>query len=218
MNELETKTLPILAEAKSISVTSKESFELATNLTKKIKSLAQEIKESFDPIIQKAHAAWKEAIARRDFHLVPLEETERLIKSNIGIYLERERRIQAHARMKTEEEARKKAEEERLQMAETLEKQGHKKAALDVLDKPLAVLVPQEAPFTKMDGVSSYTKYYAVVTDMEIFIKAVADGKAQIGLLEPNQSALDKFVNALGGKINIPGIRVESKEVVSVRR
>jgi hypothetical protein len=59
-------------------------------------------------------------------------------------------------------------------------------------------------------------KFKGRVVDMTKFVRAIADGKYSLGLLLPNESALNKLCDAMGG-INLPP-GVVAEEVTSFSR
>lgn len=65
----------------------------------------------------------------------------------------------------------------------------------------------------KVEGVRRSETYEATVTDFPALVKAVAEGKASIDLLEPNLSEIRRRAKALGKEFVAPGICVECKTV-----
>ena len=70
------------------------------------------------------------------------------------------------------------------------------------------------APAPKAQGASSRVKKKAVVQNPMLLIRAVAEGKVPVGVIEFNQSALDKLANA--GAI-VPGVGFTEDRIISVR-
>lgn len=119
--EVETKALSIVDQAKAVVVTDAKTYTAAGMMWKAIKDMMKEVDDTFDGIIKKAHEAHKEAIAKKAKYYQPLDLASRQVKKLMSDYdLEQERirraeeeRLAAIAR--AEEEARRKAEQERLE-------------------------------------------------------------------------------------------------------
>ena len=70
------------------------------------------------------------------------------------------------------------------------------------------------APAPKAQGASSRVKKKAVIQNAMQLIRAVAEGKVPTGVIEFNQSALDKLVNA--GAV-VPGVGFTEDRILSIR-
>jgi hypothetical protein len=77
---------------------------------------------------------------------------------------------------------------------------------------PAASAVPE-----KLAGISTSTNFKAEVTDLMALVKAVAEGKASIELLEPNTKVINQRAKALKLEFVVPGIRVYADQVISAR-
>ena len=91
----ENEIVKLESQSLTIEVVSKQSLDNATACIKGIKSLQNNVKESFDPIIDQAHKSHKEAINQRDKYLKPLLDIEKRFKQailNYTLKLEAEQR------------------------------------------------------------------------------------------------------------------------------
>jgi len=145
--EVETKALTIVDQAKAVTVTDSKTYTAAGMLWKSIGDMIKEVKDTFDPICEKAFAAHKEATGKRAKYLDPLTVAQKSVKQIMSAYdAEQERirkaeeeRLAAIARKEEEErrrieqerlEAERKAEEDRLlKEAEAARERGDKEAA-----------------------------------------------------------------------------------------
>jgi len=80
-NELMKQELqPALQNANELVINDQLSYGQAGEMLKTVKALAKKVKETFDPICEKANAAHKEATGKRKEHQQPLVDAEKLIK------------------------------------------------------------------------------------------------------------------------------------------
>lgn len=119
--EVETKALSIVDQAKAVKVTDSQTYTAAGMLWKSIGEMIKEVKDTFDPICEAANKAHKAATAKRAQYLDPLTAAQRSVKSLMSAYdaeQERIRKAEEDRLRKIEEEriaAERKAEQERLE-------------------------------------------------------------------------------------------------------
>ena len=92
--ELEVKATDIiqLKEAEAMIVIDKITMDMATIMKKVNDELLKEIDDTFDPIISKANATHKEAIAKKKKHSeIPLK-VKKILTTSIGKYLDEEKK------------------------------------------------------------------------------------------------------------------------------
>ncbi len=142
-------------------------------------------------------------------------EAERVRRENA----EREAAAAAErARLQAEADAAAKAAEEaaaegNFELAASM--QVHADIAQSTAEVVVAPRVEPAAP--KSAGVSKRKQWSADVHDLHALVKHVAERPDLIGLLLPNQKALNDMAKALKGAMTIPGVRATDKEIVSVR-
>lgn len=212
--ELETRALTVPEQAKALKIVDAESYERGTQIFHTIKDFRREINATFDPIIDLAHKAHKEAIAQKKKVESPLVEAETILRPAMAAYEEERRRIQAEAQRKAEEEARKIAEDEALAEAAAAEAAGDSGVAEAIINSPVVaphVVAAPVAPTVK--GVSYRDNWSAQVTDMMALVKAVAAGTQPITLLAANLPTLNQMARALKGAFNVPGCRAVCDKV-----
>ena len=209
--ELETKVSVLPAQANDLKVEDEESYSFAGAMLVNIKGLRREIDETFGPIITKAHAAHKEAVAQRKRHEAPLIEAEGTIKNRMAVYhaeLERLRQI---------EEARLQ-EEADLAEATEAEAEGDTERAEAVLNGGGTTAVSL-APTAKPEGVSFRENWRCEVTNLRQLVEAYLDGKVPEDVICADMKVLNASARALKGSLNWPGVKaVKTTSVAAGRR
>src|ERR1017187_8624590 len=98
------------ARAENFQIKNAEDYKDAGAEARNIKTLMEQVKATFDPICEKAHAAHKEATAQRERHFKPLDRALSFLKNKMAAYNQIEQdRIAAEHRValaKAEAEAR----------------------------------------------------------------------------------------------------------------
>lgn len=79
----------VVSRAKQIQVTDQASFLAAADTYKALGEVEEKVNQTFDPIIEKAHAAHKEAIAQKKRFSLPLIEAKDYLKTEMGKLEER---------------------------------------------------------------------------------------------------------------------------------
>ncbi len=232
MNEIEVvrqEVLPIPAQAKMIVVKDQVSLGKANDFFLVIRALKKKIAEVFDPMEEAAKEAKRKAddsrktiVAQREKIEAPLKEGEAYLSSQIIDYKREQDRIRAEEQeilrqkaIKEEMERRKAEEEARMTQAAALEAVGAKEEAealvaetIEEIEKPIEVYVPPPAtPRIDLTGASIKTYWSAEITDLKALCRAVAEGKAPVGCVEPNMTVLNAQARALKKEMNIPGVR-----------
>ncbi len=84
--QIENEVQQFVESNKAIEVNNQGDLVRATACIKGIKGMQNKVKESFDPIVEKAHASHKEAIGQRDKYLKPLLDLEKRFKDAILVF------------------------------------------------------------------------------------------------------------------------------------
>jgi vacuolar-type H+-ATPase subunit I/STV1 len=204
--EVETKALSIVDKAKLIKVTDAPSYLFAGDLWKVIDATIKEVKATFDPIVEAAHKAHKEATTKRASFLDPLENAKKGVKSLMSAYDAEQDRIRLAEQKRLEEEQRKREEEERLALAVELEQSGEKEQAEAVLETPVPVVpVILQKATPKLEGGPVYrTVWKFRIVDLNLIPRQY---------LIPDEVKIGGVVRALKGDCNIPGVEVYQERV-----
>jgi len=211
---VEQKALSTIEQANAIKITTPAIYQLAADFLKTIKAAQREVKETFDPIVDKAYAAHKEAVAQRDKYYKPLVAAEGQVKTKLADWDCEQRRIaeaeQRRLQAEADEKARKEREKLEAQAAKAAEKGKTEKAeALQQQAAEVVAFAPQvEVNVPKVDGISYRTDW-----DIEITNSLEVPREWCV----PDEKAIRAFAKATKGTKTLAGIRIFSKQVVSSR-
>lgn len=206
--KLATEAGNILELALAAQITTLAQQESAGLLLHEIKALKAKVNETFDPVCESTHKAWKASIAARNKHLTPLEDAERILKEKSGDFFAEQTRIQ-HEELRGAQE---KAEnEERLRReieAKRMKKEGDKAGAKELLAQPVVVSVEAPPEPEKVAGITARTTYDFVIVDPNLIPREY---------LVPDMVKIRKIVQAMKEQTRIGGIRVVIGKQISVR-
>lgn len=205
IQEVEQEALTYPQQARQITITNNEDYQRAANFLLSIKATRKKINESFDPIIAKAHAAHKEAVAQKKKVDEPLELAERMVKPLMAAYDTQQEQLRREEENRLREQAKKQEEERMLREAESLEKQGQYEAASEVIAQPIyvpPVVVAKTVP--KISG----------VVFREIWKFRIIDAsKLPREYLIPDEVKIGQVVRALKSSTNIAGVEAYAEKV-----
>jgi len=212
---------PVLQRAKSLVIRTATDRGDAKVFLVNVKKAQEQVHMRFDPTVDKAHKAWKEAVALRASFLKPLEEAETHVKRLIASWdqeqerlrLEEERRLQALA----DEAARK--ERERLEReAARIKTPERREAKLEQAASIVAPVITISAP-EKPKGEATRKLWRARLTDKAVLIAAAAQGNELAATcLSFDQTAANKMASATKGSVPIPGVEFYCETVLAVSR
>jgi hypothetical protein len=215
---LDAKTNTLVVNAQAIMIANDETYAVGGDYLQMLRSLKQEIDNTFDDSIRAAHATHKTIIAARDKHRKPVLDAEGIIKNKMGEYHRIQERKLKEEENHLKEMACKEEELDRHQRAEALIEQGRPEEALKLLDEPVEPppVIMHKTTAPKIKGIQTKEVVKAEVTDLMVLIKAVAAGEAPENLIQANMPAVNKMAQALGKSMKVPGIRVYSDKVIAV--
>ena len=199
--EISSKALSIIDQGKLVIIKIADDYAKAGELWITIKGIMKQVDESFDPIISKAHAAHKEAVAQKAKIYDPLKAVYVSVKQLMSKYDEAQKEIARKEAARLAEIARKAEEERLLQEAILAEEAGDKEESAAILQEPVYVppITVQKAT-PKLNGGPIYRE----VTKFEIVEEALIP---RIYLI-PDMVKIGGVVRALKQEANIPGVRV----------
>ena len=205
-NEVETKALSIVDQAKTVKVIDVESYKSAGELWKSIGDMIREVKETFDPICDAANKAHKAATQKRASFLDPLEAVYKSVKRLMSDYDEAQERIRKAEEDRLREIERKAEEERRLQEAIILESEGQTEVAEAVMAEPVyvaPVVLPKATP--KLQGGPVFqTRWDFEIIDVNLIPRT---------FMVPDLAKIRGQVTNLKEQANIPGVRAFPKRV-----
>lgn len=218
--EIDRKATALATRSAEITVTDQTSYAVAAEFLIGVKKYREEVAEAYDAVIEAAHKTHKAALAKKKQYDDPANAAEREVKGKMATWQQAEQaKLDAQARA-AEAEQRRLEEDARVAEAAALEQAGDGETAAAVLAAPAfvpPVIAPRAAP--KVAGVSMRDNWSAQVTDLRALVKAVAAGQADLGLLLPNQPALNARAKAEKAHLAVPGVRAvnQPSPAVSVR-
>lgn len=215
--EIATEAREVTQAAQGFAITTEQENQTVGGKLTAIKALERKIKNFFAPHKAAAHAAHKGLCDAEQRELGPLQEAEAAYKRAIATYETEQERIRRQRAAELTAEARRIEEDERLREATALEAAGETQLAERVLEAPIetpAIVI--ERP--KAPAGIIRTTWRTEVTDKMALVRAVAEGRAEAGLLTVNQSALDGMARSLKGAMSVPGVRVVAEKSVAARR
>lgn len=212
LKKLETKSSDLVAQAENTAIKTQELYVRAAEFLKNIKAMRKEIVETFKPIIDKAHAAHKEACNQKNKYLKPVEDAEKMINSKLGVWDDEQDRKRRIEQAKLDDKARK--EREKLEAkAKKEEAKGNTEKAEELKEqaeeKEIAVPVaPSATP--KVDGLTKKVTWKARVTDInklpdEYIIKSA------------NMPVLNAMAKSVKDTRKIPGVEFYAEKSFSGR-
>ncbi len=214
--DADTQTLAIRNEAltwpekaRGAVVTDEPSYILTSELLKGIKALRTKIADTFDPHIQRAHAAHKALVKEKADAEAPLTEAEGIIKRTLVAWTAEQERLRLEEQRRLEAIARQREEEARLAEALAAEAAGDTDEAAALMEEAVtvqapAVILPPASP--KVAGIS-----YREVWKFRI----VDAAKVPREYLTIDETKIGGVVRALKGAANIPGVQVYSDRIAS---
>ena len=218
--QLESKVSSVPHEASRLAIADQQSYDNASRfLLDVVIPLRREVEETFGPIKKKAHEAHAEAVAQEKRHLAPLQEAERIIKGKIADWMAEQERLRRQEQLRLEEAARKAEEEERLQAAIEAEEAGEPEQAAAILEVPAPVPMPVAAPtYQKAAGISApKDNWSALCVNLHLLVQHVAANPQDLGLILPNQTALNQRARAAKNLLKLPGVNAVNSPNIAVR-
>ena len=214
--EIQKEVQSLTIQARDFLIQSQEDYSLAGNLWQLAKDLRAKIAETFDPIISKAHATHKEAVAQKKKHDDPLEQGQRTIKGKMIAWDQEQAAIARKKQLELEAAEKKRAEEEALEVASLMEEAGLTEEAAAVIAAPLEtapIAVKKETP--KVAGFSYRSNWKAECVDLKAMLEGWKEGKVPIQAFQADESFLRKQAGALkeAFKGMYPGVKCWDEKV-----
>lgn len=205
--EVAERALSVPEKAQAIVVVDNETYGQAGEVLTVIKGLRKEINAAFDPIISKANAAHKEAVAQKKKADAPLIEAEAYIKPQIAGYLREQERKRQEEEARLRLEVKKKADEDKMAAALAAEEAGDNEEAEAIISDPApAAPVVLASTTPKLADVSVKTIWKFRITDVN---------KIPRQYMMPNEQAIGSVVRSTKGAIQITGIEAYSEDSVA---
>ena len=199
--DVEQRALAFPEQARSLVVFDDATYRQAGGFLLRIKVVRQELNATFDPVIAKAYATHKEAIAQKQRHEEPLALAESVIKGRLAEYHAQQEQIKAEEQHQAQEAAT-------LQEALDAEARGDTLAAEQALNGQGVVAVLAIPPTPAVEGISFRETWGYEITD---------EGQIPREYLCVDHTKLRRVVQALKADTKIPGVRAIQQQTVAVR-
>lgn len=214
-------------QARALRIVDAPSYGAAADFLKGVKALRDEIAETFDQHIKRAHESHKALLKEKQDAEAPLAQAERIVKDALVAYDREQERIRREEEQRRQDELRRQEEERRLLEAIELEEAARETGNTEfqeqadaLIDAPVmvpTVAVPPTTP--KVSGISYRETWSARVTNLAALVKFVAANPQFTNLLQPNQTALNTQARSLKAHMQIPGVEaVCTRDVAAGRR
>lgn len=200
--ELENESNSVVSQAMNIIISNQDELVYADSFLTAIKNTSKKVKEYWEGPKKKASETHKEICSREKEMLIPLQNSEKIIKDKINDYREELKRI-AEQEAQEQEMERQKMIEAELQKAQELEKTGDFAEA--EIAKANAALIENieldNAPnMEKVKGLSFRKNYEIIVVDAEK-VPSYANG---IEIRKIDTMQIKKLVKMTNNGVNIP--------------
>lgn len=196
------------ARVGSLVISDQQTYERACELIIEIKALRREIEEKRkflkSPVNESARRI--DASAREADE--PLARALAILDPRKLKYELDQEAIRRAEQRRLDEEARRKAEEEQLAAAVAAEEAG-------VSDEEVAALLDEKPVVTfgvvapprveRVSGLTSVTTYSAKVVDLRRLVNAIAAGRVDLHLLQPNLPSLNALARSQQERFAVPG-------------
>lgn len=223
--ELEIRRPQWVAPSVPLPITTDEDYAAVARGLQEVKEFQKRVMHFFQDMKQKAHEAWKSVVAKEKETLELPSAFEQACKRAMNDYAAEQERKRREEQARLEAEARRLAEEERAREAERLAQEAEAEQddakmeeAVTMLDRPIetpVVTLPKATP--KVSGISRRDNWSAVVVDFRALVQYVAQNPSFLGLLAPDQKALNQMARSLKDRMAIPGVKPHNEPVVASR-
>ncbi len=210
--EVATEALALPDQARAHKVEDSDTLAVANNFFTMCHQMEKKIDATFDPLCKATNAAHKAATKAKADAKAPVTEAKSIVRSEIESYNDIQRDIRAAIERAAQEEAQRKAESEHIAKAASLEAQGHRELAAQVLDSPVVVhVVAVPTVKEEVKGAPFVEVWHAEVLDMNALLRAILSGVAPMDAIEPNEKIINNLAK-MKGAVQWPGVRVWSTQ------
>ncbi|MCK9433130.1 MAG: hypothetical protein M0R00_09245 [Candidatus Omnitrophica bacterium] len=214
MNELEqlkteVMTIPQLAREVAAKITDNDGYTAGGEFLLEIKRRRKQVDAACDPLIDSTNKAHEDAVAQKRMFETPLAQAEGIIKPALTAWDTAQEQIRRKVEQEAQEAAHKTEVERKLAEAVSLEQQGDKQAAEQVMAEPVyvpPVIIPKTVP--KVNGISYTERWNWSLVDIN---------KVPRDFLKLDEVKVGQVARAMKSAANIPGIRVYSEKSVRGR-
>ena len=216
--EIEKSALQEVLEAQSLTVNTREDYEIGQVYMGRIKQRIKMLEEERMAQTRPLDESKKRIIDFFRPHLENLNNAKEHLNQIMVKWAEEQEAKRREEERRLQEEARRRAEDEALKAAIEAEEAGEKQEAEEIIRTPVYVSlirVASEIPKSKESHIRE--TWSAEIIDVMALVKGIAEGKVDIQAIEPNNlikthSFLNTMANRYKLTLNIPGVKAVSKK------
>lgn len=213
-NALARESSSAYATAEFLVIDSEVSLSLATSEMNACNKRLKELDAVRKSITKPMDEAKKAVMALFNPVTDKYKATIELYKSGIAAYMAEQERIAAEAKAKAEAEA---AEQRKaLELAAESTEDESEREALQTVAASI-VVSPDVKVVEKVKGATLKKKWKGEVVDLAAFLRYVADHPELHECVSVKQAALDRFISATGGAMQIPGVNANQEAIVACK-
>uniref|UniRef100_A0A6M3JTT7 Uncharacterized protein n=1 Tax=viral metagenome TaxID=1070528 RepID=A0A6M3JTT7_9ZZZZ len=195
----------LVVRCQNIVITNQEQYNDSAKLLDLIKEQKEKIGLAYDSIVEKAHEAHKEAVAKRKKYLDPLETAKGIINKLMLSYKDEQERKAQEEQIRLQKIAEKAAEEELKKLEAKIEraKASGKEEKAEELETQkeniIPIIVPVIAPaINRPTGISYRDNWCAEIVDLNLVPREY---------LIANMAMLNGMAKSTKGSAKISGVK-----------
>lgn len=219
-NDLKTQAMTVIEQSAIIRIVDQSSYEEACSiLLNQIKPMRKRWADFWEGMREPAYRAYQAIMDKKTAGDRPLEIAERQIKNEISKWEFEQSRIREEAQRKAQAEAEEAARVEQAKQAEFAEMAGAAPEEVEAIASAPVVVVaaPVMPTFEKVSGISTRSKWVAVVTNLKLLAAGVGKGQVPVNYIEANQSALNARAAADKSTLSLPGVVAREEKIIAGR-
>jgi hypothetical protein len=221
--QLEKSAVTLFERANSLQVMDDDTCLKAEQMMVEIKTVSKKWVEFFEPMRKSAEDAKKAIMAK--INLMKLDASGdnnakaafRALSAKASKYRQEQDRIRREEAEKVRQEQIKQEEAARVAAALKAEKMGDNELAEAIVEEPVYVPPAKPAETPKTKGVSYKELWKHEVINLGVLVKAVAEGKAPLQALQPNDTFLSNQARAMKTESLYPGVRAYPERKPNIR-
>lgn len=211
-------SVALASTAEALTIKTSEELEASTDLLTTVKSRQKVLTDLRQSITRPMDAARTQVMKLFQPVTDRLVAAETTIKAAVLTYTQEQARLQRAEQARLDEDARR----ERLRLEKLADRQreaGRDERAEATEGRAAVVEAPTVAPAKVPTGaVHVRTTWHVEVTDLAALVKACAEGRVPLELIQPDMANLNAQVRTHKDRLAIPGVKAVSEEGVAARR
>lgn len=213
-NALARESASAYATAEFLFIDSEESLALATKEMNACNKRLKQLDAARKSITKPMDEAKKAVMALFNPATEKFKGAIEIYKIGIAHYMAEQERLAAEAKAKAEAEA---AEQRKaLELAAESTEDESEREALQTVAASI-VVSPDVKVVEKVKGATLKKKWKGEVVDLAAFLRYVADHPELHECVSVKQAALDRFISATGGAMQIPGVNANQEAIVACK-